>query len=51
MLSVCFTKRCDVVTLIRCIMLACVYLEGLPRHILTDRMKSVLLQMDGLTPV
>jgi transposase len=48
---VCFTKRCDVVTLIRCTMLACIYLEGLPRHILADRMKSVLLQMDGPTPV
>ncbi len=47
---VCFTKRCDTPSLIRCLMLACEYVEGLPTTILTDRMKSVLLQMDGKTP-
>jgi transposase len=47
---VCFTKRCDTPSLIRCIMQACEYFEGLPTTILTDRMKSVLLQMDGKTP-
>ncbi len=47
---VCFTKRCDTPSLIRCIMQACEYFEGLPVAILTDRMKSVLLQMDGKTP-
>lgn len=47
---VCFTKRCDTPTLIRCLMQACVYFEGLPRIVLADRMKSVLLQMDGTTP-
>jgi transposase len=45
-----FTKRCDTASLIRCLMLACEYFEGLPTSILTDRMKSVLVQMDGKTP-
>ena len=45
-----FTKRCDVATLIRCIMEACEYFGGLPRTMLTDRMKTVLLDMDGTTP-
>ncbi len=48
---VCFTKRCDTPSLIRCLMQACEYFDGLPLAILTDRMKSVLLQMDGVTPV
>ena len=47
---VCFTKRCDAPTLIRCLMHACAYLEGMPLLVLADRMKSVLLQMDGNTP-
>jgi transposase len=47
---VCFMKRCDTPSLIRCVMRACEYLEGLPQVILADRMKSVLLQMDGSTP-
>ena len=46
-----FTKRCDTVTLIRCILLACEYFAGLPRTMLTDRMKTVLLEMDGTTPL
>jgi transposase len=46
-----FTKRCDVATLIRCLLLACEYFGGLPRTMLTDRMKTVLLEMDGTTPV
>jgi transposase len=45
-----FTKRCDTPSLTRCIMQACEYFEGLPKTILTDRMKSVLVQMDGKTP-
>jgi transposase len=45
-----FTKRCDTSSLIRCMLNACEYFEGLPASILTDRMKSVLLQMDGKTP-
>ncbi len=48
---VCFTKRSDTASLIRCLMQACQYLDGLPQTILADRMKSVLLQMDGRTPV
>ena len=47
---VCFTKRCDAPTLIRCLMQACEYLEGLPQIVLADRMKRVLLHMDGTTP-
>jgi transposase len=46
-----FTKRCDVATLLRCLLLACEYFGGLPRTMLTDRMKTVLLEMDGTTPV
>jgi transposase len=46
-----FTKRCDVATLIRCLLLACEFFGGLPRTMLTDRMKTVLLEMDGTTPV
>lgn len=47
---VCFTKRCDTPTLLRSFMAACRYLEGLPDAILTDRMKSVILTMDGNQP-
>lgn len=47
---ICFTKRCDTPSLIRCMLDACEYFEGLPKTILTDRMKSVLVQMDGNTP-
>lgn len=47
---VCFTKRCDTPTLIRCLMNTWEYVEGLPQSVLADRMKSVLLQMDGATP-
>jgi len=45
-----FSKRCDTPILLRSIMAACEYFEGLPTIILADRMKSVLLQMDGRTP-
>ncbi len=45
-----FTKRCDVSTMIRCLMQACEYFGGLPRTMLTDRMKTVLLEMDGTRP-
>lgn len=45
---VCFAKRCDTTTLIRCLLQAFEYFEGLPQIMLTDRMKSVLLEMvDG----
>lgn len=46
-----FVKRCDVASLIRCLMLACEFFGGLPHVMLTDRMKSVLLDFDGTTPV
>src|SRR3712207_3557597 len=45
-----FVKRCDTATLLRCLMDACEYFGGLTRSMLTDRMKSVLLEMDGPTP-
>jgi transposase len=41
-----FVKRCDAPTMIRCLMEACEYFGGLPRAMLTDRMKSVLLQVE-----
>ena len=46
-----FAKRCDTPTLIRALMAAGAYFGGLPQVLLTDRMKSVLLSMDGTTPV
>src|SRR5258708_24284923 len=45
-----FVKRCDVPTLIRCLMEAFEYFGGLPKAALTDQMKSVLLGMDGKIP-
>lgn len=38
-------KRCDTATLIRCLMEAFEYFGGLTQVVLTDRMKSVLLEM------
>src|ERR1700694_5070169 len=40
-----FVKRCDTPTLIRCLMEAFEYFAGLTKVALTDRMKSVLLEM------
>ncbi len=45
-----FVKRCDTPTMIRCLMEAFEYFGGLPKATLTDRMKSVLLDMDGKIP-
>src|SRR3989454_9303413 len=45
-----FVKRCDTPTLIRCLMEAFEYFGGLPKAVLTDRMKSVLLEMEGKEP-
>jgi transposase len=45
-----FVKRCDVPTLIRCLMEAFEYFGGLPKAGLTDRMKRVLLDMEGKIP-
>jgi transposase len=47
---VCFTKRCDTPTLLRSFLAACSSFDGVPDAILTDRMKSVMLQMDGKLP-
>jgi transposase len=44
-----FTKRCDAASMLRCLMEACEYFGGLPRAMLTDRMKSVLLQVEDGT--
>src|SRR5947209_3924213 len=46
-----FVKRCDTPTMIRCMMAALEYFDGLPQAALTDRMKSVFLDMDGKTPI
>jgi len=45
-----FVKRCDAQTLIRCLMEAFEYFGGLPKAALTDRMKSVLLEMEDKKP-
>jgi transposase len=45
-----FVKRSDAPTLIRCLMEAFEYFGGLPKAVLTDRMKSVLLEMEGNVP-
>ncbi len=45
-----FVKRCDTPTLIRCLMEAFEYFGGLPKIALTDRMKSVLLEMQENKP-
>jgi transposase len=45
-----FVKRCDVPTLIRCLMEAFEYFGGLPKAALTDQMKSVLLRMENKRP-
>jgi transposase len=46
-----FVKRCDAQTLIRCLMEAFEYFGGLPKAVLTDRMKSVLLvEMENKVP-
>jgi len=47
---VAFTKRADAPTLIRGLMAAFEYLGGVPRAVLTDRMKSVLLAVEDGTP-
>jgi transposase len=45
-----FVKRCDCPTMIRCLMEAFEYFGGLPKAALTDRMKSVFLEMEEKTP-
>lgn len=45
-----FAKRCDTPSLIRCLLETLVYFGGLPRAVLTDRMKTVLLEMESGAP-
>ena len=45
-----FVKRCDTPTMIRCMMAAFEYFGGLPKAALTDRMKSVFLEMEDEVP-
>ncbi len=45
-----FMRRCDAPSLIRGLLRAWESCGGLPALVLTDRMKSVLLAMDGTTP-
>ncbi len=45
-----FVKRCDTATMIRCMLEAFEYFGGLPKAALTDRMKSVFLDMEDKTP-
>ena len=43
-------KRCDTPTMIRCMMEVFEYFDGLPKVALTDRMKSVFLEMEDDVP-
>ena len=45
-----FVKRTDAPTLVRCLLEAFTYFGGLPRAVLTDRMKTVLLDMQTGQP-
>lgn len=45
-----FVKRCDTATMIRCMMEGFEYFDGLPKAALTDRMKSVFLEMEDDLP-
>ena len=45
-----FAKRCDAPSLIRCLLETFAYCGGLPRAVLTDRMKTVLLEMASGAP-
>jgi transposase len=45
-----FTKRCDAPSLIRGLVEVFTFFGGLPRAVLTDRMKTVLLEMESGAP-
>jgi transposase len=45
-----FVKRCDTARMIRCMLEAFEYFGGLPKAALTDRMKSVFLELEDNTP-
>lgn len=46
-----FTKRCDLFSLMKCIVNALEYYGGIPETILTDRMKTVILRSEAGKPV
>lgn len=46
-----FTRRCDIWSLLRCMVNAFVYFGGIPRTVLTDRMKTVMVSTDQGVPV
>jgi len=51
MIYVEFTRRCDIYSLLRCFVHAFEYFGGIPKIVLTDRMKTVLLGVnDDHTP-
>lgn len=46
-----FTKRCDLSSLQRCIVNGLEYFGGVPKIILTDRMKTVIIGMEAQVPL
>jgi transposase len=46
-----FTKRCDIYSLMRCMVNAFEYFGGVPKVVLTDRMKTVLIGMEAGNPL
>lgn len=46
-----FTKRCDIYSLLRCIVNAFEYFGGVPEVVLTDRMKTVINGSEGGKPI
>lgn len=46
-----FCRRCDLASLLRCLVHAFVYFGGVPQTVLTDRMKTVLSSSDHGKPV
>lgn len=45
-----FTKRCDIYSLMWCMINAFEYFGGVPKVVLTDRMKTVLISMESGNP-
>lgn len=46
-----FTKRCDIYSLLRCMVNAFEYFGGVPKVVLTDRMKTVINGSDAGKPI
>jgi len=46
-----FSRRCDIASLLRCIVNAFEYFNGVPDTVLTDRMKTVVISSDHGKPV